>query len=354
MTLSYERLDFGALPGWQHDDHVAALRAFARSSDMFFANGGAATSVVTALNTAIGDGCAPAARLFFEHYFEPQRIGENPEPGLVTGYYEPHLEVSRIRTSEFPYPIYRRPPDLINQIDDSMRGALSGMLTHLRSTPEGLKPFPTREEIDNGVLDGQNLEFAFVANAIDLFVLHIQGSGLLTFPDGSRVRIGYDGKNGHPYTSIGRHLINASTFSEAELTMPVLVGWLEADAARARQVMWINKSYIFFRELDDDTDGPLGVDGITLSPGRSLAVDGGFHPIGRPIYVIAPELADTSATGQFNRLMIAQDAGSAIRGAERGDIFFGSGKAAGERAGKTKHGARFVILKPRWVGSGAS
>lgn len=354
MSLTFRPLTFAELPGWNEDDHAAALAAFSRSASLFLRpQDNASEHLSTVMRDALKNADPASARRFFECWFEPYAIVGNPEPGLVTGYYEPHIRASRTRTPNYPFPIYRRPPDLINVVDETLRGAHNGAYTHMRRTETGLVPYPTRRDIDLGALDGQDLELAFVADPVELFFLHIQGSGVLLLEDGSHLRVSYDGKNGHPYTSIGKYLISSGHFTAAELTMPILIDWLQSDAGRARDVMWVNESYIFFRVLDSGAGQALGVNRIPLTAGRSLAVDGGVHTVGTPIYVVAPKLPDPAAPRTFQRLMIAQDAGSAIRGAERGDIYYGSGDLAGRQAGITRHQANFFVLRLRLSGPGA-
>jgi membrane-bound lytic murein transglycosylase A len=267
----------------------------------------------------------------------------------LTGYYEPLLEGSRTPSGAFDIPIYRRPPDLVNLVAESERGALAHALTHARKTSTGTEPYAVRSEIETGALQGQGLELLWLKDPVDAFFMHIQGSGRIRFPDGRMIRITYDGKNGHPYTSIGRFLIDAGVLSAEKMSLDALKDWLKADADRGRKAMWQNASFVFFREIEEDgADSPLGVLEIPLSTGRSLAVDTNFHTIGTPIYVSSPSL--THAPGQpagFRRLMIAQDVGSAIRGPERGDIYFGSGDEAGKLAGITKHPGTFFALLPR-------
>lgn len=281
----------------------------------------------------------------------PQRVVHTGSPGLLTAYYEPVIDGALIPTPEFSAPIYRRPPDLVTLVDDALRGAVGDRLTHARATSGGPVPYATRAEIDGGALVGKGLELVYVSDPVEAFFLQVQGSGRIRLPDGAHLRVGYDGKNGHPYTSIGRTLIDAGEMSESAMSLAALAGYLRADPARGRSVMQRNASFVFFRALGaDDGPGPLGVDGISLTEGRSLAVDAGFHAIGSPIFVVAPDLAHI--TGRpFQRLMIAQDVGSAIRGPERGDIFAGTGEAAGRVAGITKHAGRFFVLLPRIAGA---
>jgi len=177
--------------------------------------------------------------------------------------------------------------------------------------------------------------------------MQVQGSGLVHLNEGSQVRLTYVGKNGHPYTSIGRLLVERGELAATDVEMDKVKTWLRADPARGRALMQENESYVFFRALSEEEgrDGPLGAEGITLTPGRSLAVDTEYTSLGTPVYVTAPGVE--SAYGPFRRLMIAQDVGSAIRGRQRGDIFWGTGAAVGAIAGRTCHAATFHVLLPK-------
>jgi len=178
--------------------------------------------------------------------------------------------------------------------------------------------------------------------------MQVQGSGRVRFPDDSWVRLGYAAKNGHSYTSIGKLLAERGEKPDGGLTMEGLKGWLRADPARGRALMHENASYVFFHELPESEagEGPIGAQGVALTPGRSLAVDASYHTLGTPVFVTAPD-APTPDGKPFRRLMIAQDVGSAIRGQERGDIYWGSGADAGAIAGITKTQARFTVLLPK-------
>jgi membrane-bound lytic murein transglycosylase A len=357
-SVSYKPVAFAELPGWDEDDHAAALRAFVKSCPRVLAppkEGGAPPSpglrgvCEEASRIAAGRITKEAAKAFFETYFVPHAIVHNGPSGLCTGYFEPLLQGSREPQGRFQTPIYKRPPDLVNLVDETQRGAKGSTLTHARRTEKGIEPYATREEIDKGALKGKGLELMYLADAVDVFFLQIQGSGRIKLPDGSTVRVHYDGKNGHPYSSIGRYLIDNGILPADKMTMDELAKWLRADRERGLKVMWQNKSYVFFRELKgtEAREGPLGVLNIPLTAGRSLAVDAGHHALGTPIYVSAPTLTHVPKTRGFRRLMIAQDVGSAIKGPERGDIYFGSGEAAGAIAGKTKHPVKFYALLPR-------
>jgi membrane-bound lytic murein transglycosylase A len=351
-AVSYEPVAFSDLAGWTTSDPRPALWAFQTSCSSL--GGEAPPEIVAAGERARGldpkNIGATAARGFFEAMFEPHRVVHAGPAGFVTGYYETVLEGSRTPTADFRVPIYRRPPDLVSLVDEALRGTVGDALTHVRRSPGGdLLPFATRAEIEQGALAGRDLELLYLADPVDTFFLHIQGSGLIRLANGRHVRVTYDGKNGHPYTSVGRNLIETGVMTADEMSLATLGAWLKADPERGRRQMWRNRSFVFFRELEGDEAGaPVGVRGIPLTPGVSLAVDTGIHAIGLPVWVSSPTLTHADDTGQgFHRLMVAQDTGSAIRGPERGDIFFGSGPEAGQKAGITKHAASFRVLLPR-------
>lgn len=367
--VSYVPTTFAEVAGWDEDDHAKAFAAFLLSASRVLernlnapASGGnnrprPSADLVEICQRALarGGSASVAAREFFEANFTPHRIvygAGMQSSGLLTGYYEPELSGSRIRKDRYQIPVYGRPHDLVNLMDEAERGARAGQRTHARQTNEGLVPYFTRAEIDEGALAGRNLELGYVADPVDLFFMQVQGSGLIDFGGHDVVRVTYAGKNGYDYTSIGRYLIDAGEIASEDMTLQALIDWLKADPVRARDVMWKNESYVFFEELGQASETTArGIDAIPLSAGRSLAVDTGFHEIGTPVFVESAGLthaarAATSSRSGFNRLMIAQDVGSAIRGPERGDVYFGSGLQAGLLAGQTKHEARFIVLRP--------
>lgn len=361
-TATFEAVGFKDLPGWDKDDHLAAFKAFLVSCPRIKAAGRAGNKAgAVAIPPELLAACdaaaklpAPvtraAARAFFEREFTPHRVVHASPEGLLTGYYEPVLEGSRTPTEQFSTPIYKRPADLVNLVHEAQRGAKADQLTHARKTAKGTEPYSTRAEIEAGALAGQNLELMYLADPVDTFFMHIQGSGRIRLTDGTTVRVHYDGKNGHPYTSIGRYLIDQGILAADKISLGALRRWLRNDPDRGRHVMHQNASFVFFRELaGDEASGPLGVLSIPLVAGRSLAVDAGVHAIGTPVYVSSSALTHATETTKkdgFHRLMVAHDVGSAIRGPERGDIYFGSGDAAGRLAGVTKHPGNFYVLRP--------
>jgi membrane-bound lytic murein transglycosylase A len=360
-AISYKPLAFAQVPGWEEDDHAAAFKAFVKSCDRVLAS---------ARERAAGDKAPPSARLagvcgvaaratgsvskaaakvFFETFFTPHAVSHGGPEGLLTGYYEPVLQGSRTPQGAFQTPIYKRPPDLVNLVDETQRGTVGQSLTHARKTDKGVEPYATRAEIEQGALKGRKLELLYLADPVEAFFMHIQGSGRVKLTDGTTIRVHYDGKNGHPYSSIGRYLIDKGLLAADRVSMGALKRWLKIEPERGKEVMWQNASFVFFRELrGGEARSALGAMNAPLTPGRSLAVDTSFHALGLPIYVSAAGMlhVDKTNAGAFNRLMVAQDVGSAIKGPERGDIYFGSGEAAGRLAGVTKHPGKFVVLLP--------
>ena len=359
-AVTYKVVPFADLPGWQQDNHVEALAAFVRSCERISAvvKAGALTVKTIAapevmgacLNAAQALGPKPdanRARQFFETHFVPHRIMHAGDTGLLTGYYEPLLEGSRVKQGPYQVPVYKRPTDLVTLVDETQSVPTPKAMTHAMSTAGGHKPYPTRMEIESGALTGRGLELIYMKDSVDLFFMQIQGSGRIRLPDGTIIRVHYDGKNGHPYTSIGRYLIDNKIMPADKVSLDALANWLRSDPERGRKIMAQNASYVFFRELKGkEAATALGVLDIPLTPGRSLAVDAGVHTLGLPVYVSSPTLTHIEKGKAFNRLMIAQDVGSAIKGPERGDIFLGSGDAAGRIAGTTKHPGNFYVLLP--------
>ena len=342
-STSFRPIGFDEIEGWAEDDHAAAFGAFLRScqADPEFPH----AQEARALGPTVS---GHAARAFFEDRFLPHVIAETSSPGFVTGYYEPEIEASYVSGGPFRVPVYRRPDDLITLAPETERARFNDRITGLRQTADGQVPYYTRAEIWAGALAGRGLELLYLKDLVELFYMQVQGSGLVRLEEGGTVRLSYAGKNGHPYTSIGRLLIERGAIAPDAMSMAAVKAWLRADEGRGRALMEENKSYVFFRALDaeEGRDGPRGAQGVALTPGRSLAVDTAYHRLGLPVFVMADGLM-TERGRPFRRLMIAQDVGSAIRGPERGDIYWGTGEDAGAIAGSTRHKARFHVLLPK-------
>ena len=360
-TLLLARAGFSDLPGWTEDDVAAAVPAMRRSCSRMLRGEDAKPLTPGPRFGTIGDwraacaamerltpGDTAAARAVFEEQFTVWRASDAvPKDDLFTGYYEPELRGARRPDATYGVPLYPRPGDLVlvdlGDFRESMKGErIAGRLQGFR-----LKPYDSRAEIDTGALDGKVQPIFWLADPIDAFFLHIQGSGLIRLPDGTRTRVGYDGHNGHIYFPIGRHLIGEGHVPKEEMSMQAIRTWLEAHPGQMQAVMNLNPSYIFFRELTGD--GPIGAQGVALTAQRSLAVDRTKHALGVPIWVDI----DYGDDGGLRRLMVAQDTGGAIRGPIRGDFFWGSGAAAGDKAGAMAASGRMWLLLPVGVNPNA-
>ncbi len=349
--LRVKPVGFSSLPGWKRDDHAAAFKTFLHSCTKMSSGGDQLARACRVARKQPRNISSKRAKSFFESYFVPHKV--HSSRGLLTGYYEPEMYGSRVRTSKFNVPLYRRPADLVvlnskRKRRAARRAGLSRKLTYAMRTRKGLAPYLTREQIESGGLDGHGLEMLWLADPVDVFFLHIQGSGRIILPDGSRMRVGFDGKNGYGYTSVGRILVRNGKLVKGKVTLDSVKGWLRNNPKMGRKAMWYNKSFIFFRELSDKSDGsgPIGAQGIALVGGRSLAVDRRHYRLGLPIYLSVPRFRK-DGRNNLRRLMIAQDTGTAIKGARRGDIFWGSGQKAGDIAGRTYHKGQFYVLLPR-------
>lgn len=258
-----------------------------------------------------------SAEQFFGAAFETAEIAQ----GFCTGYFEPELMGALHRSDHFATPIYRKPPDL-----------------------KADQPYHDRRSIEDGALDGRGLELAWLADPIEAFFLHIQGSGRIRLEDGQVLRVGYAGKNGHPYQSIGKVLVERGFFSLEDVTAQAIKDWLAAHPDDAGRVMNENPSYIFFdkRPHLDETDGPIGTAGVPLTPMISVAADPDHHLMDALIHI-----QHDPATGLNNGYAIVQDTGGAIKGKGRIDLFTGSGEVAGQIASGLKHPVRITTFAPK-------
>lgn len=306
-------IGFAELDGWNRDAHAEALATFRDTCDLL---DDPEWAPLCRLARDVGPGDR-AARAFFELLFKPVQFGT--PPALFTGYYEPELQGSPVRTPRFAWPIYRRPPDLRD-----------GQIYHDRATIEG------------GVLRGRGLEIAWLDDPVEAFFLQIQGSGRIVMPDGSVVRVGYAGRNGHGYRSVGQEVIRRGTHTPDQASARAIRAYVARNPRAGAALLNVNPSYVFFRKLPDlpADKGPIGAMGRSITTMRSIAVDPAYTPLGAPVWV------EKDGAGAFRRLMVAQDTGGAIKGAQRADIFFGTGAAAGEAAGTVKDGGRMLVLLP--------
>jgi membrane-bound lytic murein transglycosylase A len=311
-----------SLPGWREDSAGEAWPAFRESCRMLVRKAGwqAVCADAHALPESLSDA---EARRFFETRFFPWRAqgGDGSTTGVVTGYYEPLIRGSRTRTTTAAWPIFATPDDLV-------------------------VPYRTRAEIERlssvGRFPARVLLWA--DDPIELFFLQVQGSGQVELPDGSRVRLGFANHNGQPYRSIGTWLIRQGELTSEQASMASIQQWARSHPKRLNELLNANPRYIFFRILPQGDGGPLGALGVPLSAGRSIAVDPANIPLGAPVF-----LATTQPLSEepLNRLVMAQDTGTAIKGAVRADFFWGFGPEAGAQAGRMKQQGRMWVLLPK-------
>ncbi|HXQ53234.1 MAG TPA: murein transglycosylase A [Stellaceae bacterium] len=350
LTLVQAR--FADLPGWRDDATVAALPALLRSCDALAKLDPKTAVGPDAIAGTAADWrspCAEAAtttrasdedaRRFFERAFVPWLVADKHDRnGLFTGYFEPELHGSRRPGGAYATPLLKRPPDLVAVDLGLFRPDWRGESTAGRVVNGRLVPYAARADIEHGALDRYRLAFLWVDDPIDAFVLSIQGSGRVRLADGTLVGVGYDGQNGRAYVAIGRLLVARGALKLEDASLAAIRAWLVAHPSEAGALMDENPSYVFFRELSGD--GPIGAEGVILTPGRSLAVDPAFLPLGVPFWL---DVAQDGAA--LRRLVVAQDTGGAIRGPVRGDLFFGFGRDAEAQAGRMRaHGAYYMLL----------
>jgi membrane-bound lytic murein transglycosylase A len=363
---------FADLPGWRQDRLAAALPAFLRSCERLTALpddtplGGAgfagkvadwrpACAAAAKMAAKVPAGNSAAARAFFERWFRPAAVTRGGDPlGLFTGYYEPLLHGSRKRGARYTVPLYMRPPELVMVDLGKFRDSLQGQRIAGKVVNGNLLPYPDRAAIDKGALAGRKLELVWVDDPVDAFFLAVQGSGRIELVEGGELRVGYAAQNGHPYFAIGKDLIERGALRPEEVSLQSIRRWLAAHPKEAAAVLHRNPSYVFFQKIQGE--GPLGAQGVVLTPGRSLAVDLAQIPLGVPLWLSAgmPGPHEGDPDRKLRRLLIAQDTGGAIQGPVRGDVFWGHSPEAAEIAGRMKHRGRLWVLLPKREGTAAN
>jgi membrane-bound lytic murein transglycosylase A len=346
--VRYEKTAWSRLPGWEDDDVREAWPAFLKScrSLRFRAEWTGACTAAQALDAP----SARAVRGFFDRYFEPYAVVRQAgslreDTGLLTGYYEPLLKGARSASGKFIAPLYGPPADLLTIDLSSLYPELKGK--RLRGRVQGNKvvPYYSRAELETAA-SVRGREIVWVDDALDAFLLQVQGSGRVQLPNGDVIRLQYADQNGHPYQSIGKYLVDKGELTVEQATMPGIRQWLVRNPARLSEVLDANPSYVFFNEekLEDATEGPKGAMGVPLTPGRSVAVDPASVPLGAPVFIDTTYPATDRA---LRRLVVAQDTGGAIKGAVRADFFWGFGHEAGEQAGRMRQQLRMWMLWPK-------
>ena len=288
-----------------------------------------------------------AITAFFENHFTPLTVTDPVlKKGLFTGYFEPVVKGSSSRSDHYNVPVYKRPDDLVvfNKDQEKASGLRYGRLVQGKPVA-----YYTRQEIEQGLFKGQNLELLWLKDRADAFFMQVQGSGRVELLDGTVIRLAYAGKTGLPYTAIGGVLIADGELEKATLSMQTIRQWMTENPQKSQNLMWKNKSFVFFRQLPktDPKLGPVGAQHVNLTPQTSLAVDRRYWAFGTPVWLdskIALNQSDNPET--WRSLLVAQDTGSAIRGYARGDVFWGSGADAAIIAGQMKSAGKMTVLLP--------
>jgi membrane-bound lytic murein transglycosylase A len=354
------RVRFEDIPAWRTDNlaqSLPALRAGCRRLETLPADtglggtgiaadyAGKAGMWVAACNAAgaLTPGDDAGVRQYYETWFTPYRIAA---AGLFTGYYEPEVRGSLTQFGAYQTPVLARPADLLQGVTPPADPHASGQPVMGRLVAGRLVPYWSRAEIEAGQIGDAARKLLWLADPVDLFFLQIQGAGRVQLPDNSFVRVGYDGKNGRPYTPIGRVLVQMNALAPGAVTMQSIRAWLAAHPAQAKSVMDRNEDYVFFRVLMDAEPGlgPPGALGVNLVPGRSAAVDRRAIPLGTPIFV---DTTEPGTGAPWRHLLLAQDVGSDILGAARADVFWGPGAPPAARAGPRHPGGEGYVLLPK-------
>ena len=274
---------------------------------------------------------------------------EGEDTGLITGYYEPLLQGSRKQSAQYPYPLYAQPKDIVTvelaDIYPELKfKRIRGKLIDTKQGAKKLVPYLTRAEIEANPSPLAGSEIVWINDIIDVFFLHIQGSGLVNLENGSQVHVGYADQNGHAYNSIGRLLIERGELTADQASMQGIKNWARNNLGQLRELLNSNPSYVFFRELPAGLPGPLGALGVPITAERSVAIDPKYIPLGAPLFLSTTQ---PNSANPLKRLMVAQDTGGAIKGGVRADYFWGAGEAAGKQAGAMKQQGKIWVLLPK-------
>ncbi len=348
-TAHFEAVDFSKVPGWRTDDMLAAWPAIVSTCSVL--GNRAEWQPFCGAVVAASPGDAVFVRGFLEQHLQPYRVWrvtghKREKTGLVTGYFEPLIAGSRTRDAKYATPLYRRPDDLLIVDLAEVVPELKGKRVRGRVVGNKVVPYYSRSASRQAPgLAGH--EIVWIDNALDAFMLEVQGSGRVRLDTGETIRLQYADQNGHPYRSIGRYLADQGVMTIDQVNMPAIRNWLAANPDRVNEVLDSNPSVVFFDEapLADPSIGPKGAQGLPLTAGRSIAIDPRFLPLGAPMFLSTTQPGVSNAPLQ--RLVVAQDTGGAIRGPIRADLFFGFGSEAGAQAGMMKYNGEMWVLWPR-------
>lgn len=339
----FTQVGWDEISGWHEDQLHQAVEAFLRSCNALRWKEEWQQVCDTAKTMDLST--EMETRRFFEENFHPYQVNQSDgtSEGLLTGYYVPDLTGSRYPSSEYPYPLYRRPDDLLVVDLSDLYPSLGDYRLRGRLEGHRVVPYWDRGEIDGHSRPLAGHELFWVADPVELFFLHIQGSGRILFENGDAVMVNYSDQNGHPYRSIGKLLLDRGMMDRNQMSMQNIRLWAQNNPHLVDELLNENPSYVFFRVLDNEAKSPPGSLGVPLTPGRSLAVDRRYIPLGAPVFV---DTTWPNTDKPLQRLMLAQDTGGAIKGRVRGDFFWGMGDEAGQQAGRMKQKAVFWVLLP--------
>lgn len=355
-----ETVTWSEMEGWTADDHAAAFATFLNSCKVIV-RGTPPNRVGQPFYAALQSVCRravaanprgkEAARAFFEQNFRPMHIAPLGESnGFLTGYYEPIIAGSLVANEEYNVPIYKTPPNIALRVPPR-KVVAAGMTFWRRKVHRNPGFYYDRTAIEEGALAGKQLEICYLKDPTDLFFAQIQGSARVKLPDGKIMRLNYDGHNGWPYTPIGRILIERNIVPRDQMSMDRIREWMAANPEEGKELRRQNKSFVFFRETGlADHEEPLGAQGISLTPGRSIATDRGIHTYGTPFFIAAElPIENEKTANKFQHLMVSQDTGGAILGPARADLYFGAGEEPAHVAGRIRHPGQFTMLIPREI-----
>lgn len=283
---------------------------------------------------------------YYRQYFNVYQASnpDGSDSGMITGYYQPLLKGSRVKTAQYRYPLYTRPADLITVELSGLFPELANKRVRGRLVGNKLLPYYDRAEIEAGLAPLAGNELLWVNDPIELFFLQVQGSGLIRLDNGEAVHVGYADQNGMSYQSIGRTLVERGEMTLDKASMQGIKQWARQNPSKVQELLNTNPSYVFFRELPAGLPGPLGALGVPILGERVLAIDPKYIPLGAPVFLATTQ---PNSNAPLNRLMLAQDTGGAIKGGVRADFFWGAGDAAGQKAGAMKQQGRLWVLLPK-------
>lgn len=361
----YQFVSFSELNGWAEDDHTQVFAGFRKSCERILKGRDqpgdrpmekALRAVCPRALAVPKEADAATIKKFLEENFRPVLISKLGEgTGLLTGYYEPEVEGSRELTKGFTYPLYRRPPELISKARLGLRNFRPGFPSTAGAGHRvngKFTDYHDRAAIEDGALANRGLEIVWLRDPAEAFFIQIQGSARIRLTDGTMMRVNYSAHNGHPYTAIGRPLVEKGILLREELSMENIRMFIAENPEEGRELMRMNRAFTFFRVIDNlpPESEAVGAQGIPLVKDRSIAVDQKLHVYGSLFWIESNlHFENTKQPQAFNHLMVAQDTGSAILGVARADIYFGGGAEAGARAGRIRNPGKFFLLVPNEI-----